>query len=114
MTSYLAQYQKVQKRFSKKNSIRPCPGEVWFASNVDGIKDRPILIFSVSGDHIACKKCTSRPNDIRRRVLIEDYINAGLEKDTYVDPEPKTLLRSDLLWKMGSLSEDDRRLLGFQ
>ena len=112
MTSYLGRYQKAQSHLAKKNSVHPHPGEIWFASNIDGIKDRPILIVSVEGDRIVYRKCTSKPNDIRGRTLIEDYVSAGLEKDTFVDPEPKAITKSRLLWHMGSISSEDREILG--
>ena len=112
MTSYLGRYQKAQDHHARRNQIRPHPGEIWFASNIDGIKDRPILIVSVEKDRIVYRKCTSKPNDIRRRILIEDYVSAGLEKDTYVDPEPRTVSRSRLLWQMGSVSSEDLSILG--
>jgi len=112
MTSYLGRYQRAQDHHSKKNLFHPQSGEVWFASNIDGIKDRPILIVSSSGTEVVYRKCTTKPNDIRGRSLIEDYVSAGLEKDTYVDPEPKIISKSRLLWKMGTLSPEDMTQFG--
>ena len=44
--------------------------------------------------------------------VIEDYMEAGLDKETYVDPEIRTLERNCLARKIGVLSDYDRPRFG--
>lgn len=90
----------------------PQPGEIWWAPNLDGIKDRPVLILGHTGNSYTFRKCTSQTSAIRKRDLIEDYYEAGLEKATYVDPDRRTIDRNRLARKMGELSDFDRPKFG--
>ncbi len=112
MNVRLNQYKKDLKTGGKPSKGTPLPGEVWWVPNLDGIKDRPILVISCSGGTVTFRKCTSQSSAIRQRDLIEDYFEAGLEKVTYVDPEVRTIGRNRLLRKMGSLTDYDRQKFG--
>ena len=53
-----------------------------------------------------------RCSDFRERKTIEDYEAAGLEKETFVDPEIRLIDRAYLSWRIGLLSECDRSKFG--
>ncbi len=108
MNNYLNQYKKNAKTSNNAGKGTPQPGEIWWVSNLDGIKDRPVLIIGHTNNMYRFRKCTSQSNTNRVRDLIEDYMEAGLEKETYVDREIRTVERNRLTRKMGELSEYDR------
>ncbi len=112
MTDYLKQYKRGTGKTNNAGKGTPQPGEIWWVSNLDGIKDRPVLILDYNGNMYRCRKCTSQPSAIRQRDVIEDYMEAGLDKETYVDPEIRTLERNRLVRKLGKLSEYDRSTFG--
>lgn len=113
MSDYMSQYKR---QSSKPKNVAgkgtPKPGELWWASNVDGIKDRPVLIVGQKGGDFTFRKCTSQTSMVKQRDVIEDYYEAGLEKATYVDPDRCTIGRNRLLWKVGELSDYDRSKFG--
>jgi len=113
MTDYMNQYKRNNKTRNNAGKGTPRPGEIWFVSNLDNIKDRPVLVIGDVNGSLTIRKCTSQTSSFRQRSLIEDYFEAGLEKATYVDPEVRRLPRSKFLWKMGELSEYDREKFGF-
>ena len=112
MTDYLSQFKK--KSGTKNNSGKgtPRPGEIWMVPNLDNIKDRPVLVIAFAQNMVTFRKCTSQVSTSRPRDLIEDYDLAGLEKETYVDPEIRRTPRNHLAWKIGELSEYDREKFG--
>ena len=112
MVDYMAQYKRGLKALNRIVKFKPKPGEVWWVSMLDGIKDRPILVISCDGDVVRCRKCTSQTSAFRQRDLIEDCLEAGLDKTTYVDPEKRTIPRDRLVRRMGELSEYDRTKFG--
>ena len=112
MTDYLKQYKRNEKAKTRLAKGTPQPGEIWWASNLDGIKDRPVLILGRSGDVCQYRKCTSQLSEIRERAVIEDYIEAGLDKETYVDTDICTIERNRLVRKLGKLSEYDCEKFG--
>ena len=112
MTDYMKQYKRGTGRTNNAGKGTPQPGEIWWVSNLDGIKDRPVLILEQNGNMYRCRKCTSQSSAIRQRDVIEDYMEAGLDKETYVDPEIRTLERNRLAWKLGVLSDYDRATFG--
>ncbi len=114
MTDYMAQYRRGLKAMRKADKRRPRPGEIWWAPMLDGIKDRPVLVLSCDGDVVAYRKCTSKASASRRRDLIEDCLEAGLDRPTYVDQERRTVPRSGLARRMGELSESDRGKFGIR
>ncbi len=107
MTDYLKQYKRAGKSKNNTGSGTPQPGEIWWASNLDSIKDRPVLVLGHSGNMVTIRKCTSQTSTVRQRDLIEDYMEAGLEKETYVDPEVRSVPRDRLARKLGKLSDYD-------
>lgn len=108
MSDYMRQYKRNLRAMDKISKATPQPGEVWWVSNLDGIKDRPVLIFGHDGNGYYFRKCTSQFSISRPYDIIEDYYDAGLDKSTYVDPEMRLIGRSRLVRKMGELSEFDR------
>ncbi len=112
MTDYTKKYCKSVNAVSKPMRCKPNPGDIWWVTMLDGIKDRPILVLECVGDTVTYLKCTSQPSQIRSRGVIEDCFDAGLDKVTYVDPERRSMQRSRLLRKIGSLSEYDRSKFG--
>ena len=112
MVDYMDKYKKGLKAMNKTAKCKPKPGEIWWVSNLDGIKDRPILVLFCNGDTVTYRKCTSQTSMIRQRDLIEDCLDAGLDKPTYVDPERFTISRGRLVRRMGELSENDRSKFG--
>ena len=114
MVDYMDKYKRGLKAMNRTAKCRPKPGEIWWVSDLDGIKDRPILVLSCNGDVVTYRKCTSQASVIRQRDLIEDCLEAGLDKPTYVDPERFTIPRSRLDRRMGKLSEEDRSKFGLR
>ncbi len=55
---------------------------------------------------------TSQHSNTVNRTLIEDYLAAGLDKDTYVDPNVRTIPRNRLVRRMGKLSDYDLEKFG--
>ena len=113
MSIYLTRYRKSMAAQNTNVRCNPKPGEIWYVSNLDNIKDRPILVLSCDKGMVRFRKCTSQTSVFRCRDVIEDYYDAGLNKATYVDPEIRTISKSSLLWKLGDLSEYDRQRFGF-
>ncbi|MGN1044994.1 MAG: hypothetical protein ACI4Q9_03455 [Candidatus Methanomethylophilaceae archaeon] len=109
MPDYMNRYRRSQRPPRKDTGSVPCAGDVWWATNVDGIKDRPVVVLSFSGGVATCRKCTSRDGSVRD--VIEDYYEAGLEKETYLARESILLDRSRLARRLGRLSPDDRASL---
>ncbi len=113
MTDYLNRYKKGSKTpHNRGGGSAPRPGDIWWVSNLDGVKDRPILILSVDGDTVTFRKCTSQASAVRSRDVIIEYEYAGLDKETYVDPEVRTGSKSKLVRKLGELSDYDRPNFG--
>lgn len=112
MTDYMNQYKRNVKAMNKTSKGTPMPGEVWWVSNLDNIKDRPILVLDCSSGIVTYRKCTSQTSVFRQRDMIEDYYEAGLDKATYVDPERRSISRTRLVRKMGELSDYDRQKFG--
>lgn len=108
MSDYMNQYKRNIKAMNKSGKGTPTPGEIWWVSNLDGIKDRPILVLNCASGTVTYRKCTSQASTFRQRDTIEDFYDAGLDKATYVDPEVRTIPRTRLVRKMGELSEYDR------
>ena len=108
----MTQYKRNLKAINKSGKGTPAPGDIWWVSNLDGIKDRPILILNYASGAVTYRKCTSQVSAFRQRDTIEDYYDAGLDKATYVDPEVRTIQRTRLVRKMGELSEYDRQKFG--
>ena len=59
MTDYMHQYRRNQKPQRRDTGSTPKRGEVWWASKIDGVKDRPIVILSYSNDKVTFYKCGS-------------------------------------------------------
>ena len=59
MTDYMHQYRRSQKPRRRDTGSTPKRGEVWWASKIDGVKDRPIVILSYSNDKVTFYKCGS-------------------------------------------------------
>jgi len=109
MTDFMNRFKRGLRARDGSSKGTPKPGEIWWVSMLDGIKDRPILVLDCQKGNVRFLKCTSQVGMERNRKLIEDYYEAGLEKATYVDPEVRVIARSELVKKMGSLSEYDRQ-----
>ncbi|MBQ3736232.1 MAG: type II toxin-antitoxin system PemK/MazF family toxin [Candidatus Methanomethylophilaceae archaeon] len=112
MTDYLKQYKRGQGTGNNRGKGAPQPGEIWWVLNLDGIKDRPVLVLDHSGNMVTIRKCTSQTSTVRHRDLIEDYMEAGLDKETYADPEVRSIPRDRLARKLGRLSEYDLEKFG--
>ena len=112
MTDYMTQYKRNLRAMNKSGRGTPIPGEIWWVSMLDNIKDRPILVLGCGGGNVTFRKCTSQYSSFRPRDFIEDYYDAGLDKATYVDPELRVIPRACLVRKMGELSEYDREKFG--
>ncbi len=108
MTDYLNQYKKGQKSRHNRSHRNPNPGEVWWVENLDGVKDRPILVVGVQGSDVRYRRCTTQSGGARSRDVIEDYMEAGLDKETFVDREVRTIQSTHLVRKLGTLSQYDR------
>ena len=107
MTDYMVQYRRNLKAMNNAGKGTPQAGEIWWVSNLDGIKDRPVLILGHQGSTFMFRKCTSQYSTAHPRDTIEDYYDAGLDKATYVDPNVRTIPRSQLVRRMGRLSDLD-------
>ena len=112
MTDYMHQYKRSKKPSKKTGKGTSQPGEIWCAENLDGIKDRPILVLKYSSGTVTYRKCTSQSSTVRNRDTIEDYLEAGLDKETFVDPEIRNTSRTRLVRKLGALTEYDRQKFG--
>lgn len=112
MTDYMNQYKRNLRAIGKTGKGTPAPGDIWWVSNLDNIKDRPILVLGYSSGTVTYRKCTSQISTIRQRDTIEDFYDAGLDKATFVDPEIRTIPRTRVVRKMGELSEYDRQKFG--
>jgi hypothetical protein len=108
MTDYMHQYRRSNKAPKKDTGSTPKRGEVWWASRVDGIKDRPVVILSYSDPKVTFRSCTSQDSTTHVRELIEDYDVAGLDRPTYLSPVSKDMDRARLVRRLGSLSKYDR------
>ena len=108
MSDYMVQYKRNLKSMNKSGRGTPAPGEIWWVSMLDDIKDRPILVTGYSHGVVTFRKCTSQFSSYRERDIIEYYYDAGLDKATYVDLDLRTISRGSLVRKMGELSEYDR------
>ena len=49
MTDYMNQYERNLKAMNNSGKGTPQPGEIWWVSNLNGIKDRPVLILGHTG-----------------------------------------------------------------
>ena len=112
MTDYMSQYKRNEKAKNNSGKGTPQPGEIWWVSDLDGIKDRPVLILEHNGNTYTFRKCTSQYSSYLPRDTIEDYYDAGLDKATYVDPNLRSIPRNQLVRKMGMLSDFDREKFG--
>lgn len=108
MVDYMHQYRKSQRSPVRDTGTIPVRGEVWWASRVDGVKDRPIVVLSYADGRVTYRRCTSQEGMTQMRQLIEDYDIAGLDRPTFLDPVPCTMDRSRLVRRLGVLSEYDR------
>ena len=108
MTDYMHQYRRSNKAPRKDTGSIPKRGEVWWASRVDGVKDRPVVILSFSEPKVTFRSCTSQDSMMQIRELIEDYDVAGLDRPTYLAPIIKEMDRARLVRKLGVLSQYDR------
>lgn len=72
-----------------------------------GYKDRPILVISVEGDFVRCRKCTSQLSAFRDHREIIDLYETGLSKETYVDMEIIKIPVSRIGEAIGHLSRTD-------
>ncbi len=112
MTDFKKKYKGRLTGNNKPKAALPKAGEIWWVSNLDGIKDRPILIVDYDRGRVRYRKCTSKCNGIFLRTPINDYQKAGLFVTTYVDPMIRSITMDSLVRRMGSLSDRDRRVLG--
>ena len=108
MTDYMHQYRRSNRAPKKDTGSTPKRGEVWWASRVDGIKDRPVVILSYSDPKVTFRSCTSQDSTVHVRELIEDYDVAGLDRPTYLSSVSKDMDRARLVRRLGSLSKYDR------
>jgi mRNA-degrading endonuclease toxin of MazEF toxin-antitoxin module len=104
------QYRRSSRAPRKDTGSVPVRGEVWWASRVDGIKDRPVVILSFSDPKVTFRSCTSKDSAVQSRELIEDYDIAGLDRPTYLSPTIKEMDRARLVRRIGSLSQYDRAM----
>ena len=104
--------RKCLKAISVSSREAPRRGEIWWVKNLDNIKDRPILVVGCQNDTVTFRKCTSQYSDKVERQIIQDYYEAGLEKETYLDNEIRIIPRTSLVRKLGRLSSADRARLG--
>ena len=109
MPDYMNQYKRSQRSPRKDTGSTPCRGDVWWATNIDGVKDRPVVVLSFSDGIVTCRKCTSKDGSVRD--VIEDYYAAGLETATYLSREIIRLDRCRLARRLGMLSLEDRESL---
>ena len=58
MTDYMNQYKRNLKALDKSGKGTPVPGEIWWVSNMDGIKARPILVLNCASGTVTYCKCT--------------------------------------------------------
>ena len=112
MTDYLKQHKRNGKAKNNSGKGTPQPGEIWWVSNLDNIKDRPVLVLGCSGNMVTFRRCTSQTSAVRSRDIIEDYMGAGLDKETYVDKEIRSTPRDRFVRRIGVLSEYDREKFG--
>lgn len=112
MTDYKQHYRKCLKAISESNKDVPQYGDIWWVKNLDNVKDRPVLVMGCRNDIVTFRKCTSQLSDKIQRGIIQDYYEAGLEKETYLDMETRTIPRYRLVRKLGRLSVEDRTRLG--
>ena len=112
MTDYMHQYNRSKNPSNKTGKGTPQPGEIWWAENLDGIKDRPILVLKYSSGTVTYRRCTSQSSTVRNRDTIEDYLEAGLDRETFVDPEIRNTSRTRLVRRLGTLTEYDRQKFG--
>ncbi|MBR4504418.1 MAG: hypothetical protein IKP20_05555 [Candidatus Methanomethylophilaceae archaeon] len=108
MTDFLSQYKKSQRTRHNRSPRAPNPGEVWWVENLDGIKDRPILVVGTRNGDVLFRRCTSQSGGANARDVIEDYMEAGLDTETYVDREVRSIPSTHLVRRLGSLSQYDR------
>ncbi len=109
---YLKQYNRRKNPSNRSNNADPRPGEVWWVANLDGVKDRPVLVIARNGDTVTYRKCTSSTGSARPKDVIEDHISAGLEKETYVDAEVRTIARNRMVRRLGKLCDLDMERFG--
>jgi mRNA-degrading endonuclease toxin of MazEF toxin-antitoxin module len=102
------QYRRSTKAPRRDTGSTPKRGEVWWASRVDGLKDRPVVIVSFSDHKVTFRSYTSQDSSVQMRELIEDYDVAGLDRPTYLSPAIKEMDRARLVRKLGVLSQYDR------
>ena len=50
MIDYLYQYNRSKNPSNRTGRGTPQPGEVWWVENLDGIKDRPVLVLKYSSE----------------------------------------------------------------
>ncbi|MCL2050879.1 MAG: type II toxin-antitoxin system PemK/MazF family toxin [Lachnospiraceae bacterium] len=86
--------------------------EVWFAKvkfeDSDLVKNRPVLIIGQSKAIIISLKMTTHSQRDRYDYPLRHWNKAGLKKETIVRTTKIChLIESDLVWKIGRLSEHD-------
>ena len=108
MADCLNQYMKSRRTRHNRSPRAPNPGEVWWVENLDGIKDRPILVVGTRNGDVLFRRCTSQSGGADARDAIEDYMEAGLEMETYVDRVIRSIPSTHLVRRLGSLSQYDR------
>ncbi len=95
----------------------PRQGEIWLADRLpfeDGIhsKGRPVLVKSRGGNDFLCYRCTTKKSSFRERYRVSDIDEAGLAVCSFIDYEPVIVPREKLIYRLGTLSEDDRQSFG--
>ncbi len=95
----------------------PRQGEIWLADSLlfdDGIhsKGRPVLVKSRRGNDFLCYRCTSKESSFRERYRVSDIDEAGLAVCSFIDYESVLVPREKLIYRLGTLSEDDRQGFG--
>ena len=86
--------------------------EVWFAEvkyeDSDEIKKRPILVIGENKGLIISLKMTSKKARDKLDYPLKHWAKVGLDKETVVRTSKICqLIDSDLIWKIGRLSEYD-------
>ena len=94
----------------------PKKGEVWCAKNIEftdkiGVKSRPIVIKSITGDVIEYYRCTTKCVPGAHRII--DAISAGLYRDTYIIPRVDRIDVKRLAYRYGELSRFDKAAISY-
>lgn len=104
-------------RMKMLSSTGPRRGEVWFAESlpfdgITGAKSRPVVIKKRENNMFVCFKCTSQRSNIRNRYKVLNPIEAGLDKDSYIDYDPIVVPKEKLTFCLGELTVEDLSCFG--